>query len=146
MIQRTCGIYLISADNKLLIGHPTNAPMTIWGIPKGLQNPGESNKTTAGREFFEETGLNIDPSKMIELSPVLYKTGLKKLYPFIFKSQTHSMNIIPKCFSMVYPKDKRIPFPEIDIFKWVTIDEAFLLIHETQKQHLQFIKRNFIES
>jgi len=140
-MKKTCGIYLISDDNLLLIGHPTNAPMNIWGIPKGLQNHNESTKTAAGREFFEETGLNIDPSKMIELPPVLYKTGLKKLYPFVFKSKTHSTKIVAKCHSMVYPKDKRKPFPEIDIFKWVTIEEAFLLIHETQKQHLTFIKR-----
>lgn len=140
MIQRTCGIYLISADNLVLIAHPTNAPMHLWGIPKGLQEPGESNKTTACREFFEETGLNIDPSKMIALPPVPYKNGNKIFCSFVFKSERLHTAIPARCSSMVYKQGQK-PFPEIDIFRWVDFDEAYTLIHESQKEHLHFTKR-----
>ena len=36
-----------------------------WGLPAGAAEPGASFRTTAARELFEETGLQVDPDALV---------------------------------------------------------------------------------
>ena len=39
----------------------------IWGLPKGTPNPGESMEQTALREVREETGLDVEIEKKVDV-------------------------------------------------------------------------------
>jgi 8-oxo-dGTP pyrophosphatase MutT (NUDIX family) len=138
-VRKTCGIFFISANNLLLIAHPTNAPENVWSIPKGLLEPDETHENAAAREFLEETGIEIDMMLLECLEPVIYPHGKKYLHPFVYKSEHEHHVFNPVCESMVIKPDAD-PFPENDDFRWVTLDEARELIHLTQIACLDKIK------
>lgn len=139
----TSGIFIVNKNNEVLICHPTNHAPTFWSIPKGIVENGEMILDAAIRETFEET--NIDFTKangLKELESIEYKKGKKRLYPFlawepaIYGIDWNSFDI--KCNSFV-PVEKG-GFPEMDDYKWVTIDEAIGLVHEAQVPVLNQIK------
>ncbi len=130
----TCGIFLISLDNLILIGHPTNG--TKWSIPKGELDEGETTLECAIREFKEEANIFLSRHQINDLSNVKYSHGKKTLVPFYFKSLIVASEFSPKCYSMVELPGQE-PFPEIDEFKWVTLEEAKELLHETQVEALK---------
>ncbi len=138
-VRKTCGIFFISANNLLLIAHPTNAPENVWSIPKGLLEPDETHENAAVREFFEETGIEIDIILLEALEPVIYPHGKKHLHSFVYKSDMEHTAFNPVCESMVIKPDVE-PFPENDDFRWVTLEEARELIHLTQVACLEKIK------
>jgi hypothetical protein len=76
------------------------------------------------------------------LSSVNYKHKKKMLYPFLVlenkKSKFDWDSVELKCNSNV-PKD-RGGFPEMDGYKWVSLDEAEDLLHDTQVKCLPKIK------
>ncbi len=51
-----------------------------WGLPGGCQDLGEDLRTTATRELFEETGIEIDGSEL-ELIDTLGGEARKRVYP-----------------------------------------------------------------
>ena len=56
----TNGAYIVDSLNKVLITHPTNHPMDLWSIPKGLFDDGETDsKQAAIRETLEETKIDL---------------------------------------------------------------------------------------
>lgn len=140
-MKLTCGIFLINNKNKILIGHPTNHAKDLWSIPKGQPKKGESNILTAFRDFEEETSIdlwNMDkitekigsfvyPNKKKTL--VAYQVSIKKTIPI---KKIH-------CTSMVHPKVYGEEVPEMDMFKWVTKDEAMILLHPVQREALNLI-------
>lgn len=137
----TCGIFLISSDNLILIGHPTNSTGK-WSIPKGELDEGESKLKCAVREFQEETGILISKHSLISLDEVNYLSGKKKLVPFYFKAYCKSTDFRAVCHSMVTSVPNKDPFPEIDEFRWVTFDIAKEMLHETQVKCLDLIYSN----
>jgi len=139
----TSGIFILNKNNEVLICHPTNHVPTFWSIPKGVVEKGEMLLIGAIRETFEET--NIDFSKAIglqQLNPIEYKNKKKVLYPFLAWEPAirgidwNSFDI--KCNSFV-PIEKG-GFPEMDDYKWVSIDEAITLVHDAQVPALNQIK------
>lgn len=144
------GIFIVKKDGKLLICHPTNHAPDFWSIPKGKVEEGESMIDGALRETFEET--NIDLAVAIdfsihELEPVNYGHKKKILHPFLFLETMDSFinweEQLIKCNSNV--PEERGGFPEMDDYKWVTIDEARNLIHETQVACLDKVETIFNE-
>lgn len=140
------GIFLIRKDKKLLICHPTKHKPDFWSIPKGKVEEGETMHEAAIRETYEETNLYLDkwPNMEIhELFPVDYKHKKKVLYPFVYiETDDSSANwdlLEIKCNSNV--SEERGGFPEMDEYKWVTIEEARPLLHETQSYCLDEIKQ-----
>ena len=137
----TCGIYLLDNKGRILIGHPTNAKWTIWSIPKGRIDQGETDLfSVAKRELYEETNINLDQfvDKIIDITEydlIKYKQTDKYLKGFLVKMNccfdTHDI----KCDSMVIYNGKPA-FPELDAFKWVTTEEARILLHESQVSNL----------
>ena len=138
------GIFLVNKDNQLLICHPTNHNPNFWSIPKGKVEKGETLIDAAIRETHEET--NIDLSKAIglkELEGVNYKSKKKILHPFLAWEPAmtgvdwYSFEL--KCNSNV--SESRGGFPEMDDYKFVSLDEAINLLHETQVACIDVIKK-----
>lgn len=131
------GIFIIRKDKKLLICHPTNHKTDFWSIPKGKVDEGEKIFDAALRETYEETNLELRSNSNFSihlLAPVNYGHKKKILHPFVYLESVNSnfdwVKEEIKCNSNV-PLE-RGGFPEMDDYKWVTIDEARTLLHETQ--------------
>jgi 8-oxo-dGTP pyrophosphatase MutT (NUDIX family) len=138
------GVFLVRKNGTILICHPTNHKPDFWSIPKGKLDDNETPLAAAIRETFEESNISLlfNEKNIIALEPVNYGHKKKMLYPFVF---FESMSVVLnwdnfdiKCNSNV-PLD-RGGFPEMDDYKWVTIDEARPLLHETQAACLDKIK------
>lgn len=138
------GVFLVRKNGTILICHPTNHKPDFWSIPKGKLDDNETPLAAAIRETFEESNISLlfNEKNIIALEPVNYGHKKKMLYPFVF---FESMSVVLnwdnfdiKCNSNV-PLD-RGGFPEMDDFKWVPIEDARPLLHETQVACLDKIK------
>lgn len=136
----TCGIYLFDGNDKLLIQHPTNFRATIWGIPKGRIDQGETDYfEVAKRELLEETGIILNDLTIInkeEFDEIKYNQSNKYLKSFFVKVKEDLSNFNLHCDSMVY-RDGKPAFPEVDDWKWVTIDEAIKIFSNDTMSNFQ---------
>jgi predicted NUDIX family NTP pyrophosphohydrolase len=126
----SCGI-LLHCDGKYLLGHCTNASdHNGWTIFKGLKDADETNEAAAYREFKEETGIDLK-ALGLKLKPFAsYQLKTKKVVVFLCEDENAiTLNIKPKCHSMVEPGG----FPEIDDFLWMTKEEAYNKVFQSQK-------------
>lgn len=138
-MTKTCGI-LITDGVNLLICHPTNE--SIWDIPKGRQDSGENDITTAIRETFEETGLKIKKSKLVSLGVWPYKPG-KQLSLFL-----HSVKDMPDISMLVcnsYVKDGYYQFPEMDAYDILPIEDAVKKLNPCMQKIIENIFINHID-
>ena len=141
------GLFLINKSNKLLICHPTKHKPNVWSIPKGKVEALESFVDACVRETYEETNIELSDykRKMIMLDSVNYSHRKKTLIPFVlFENDCEGLDlslITLQCNSNV--PEERGGFPEMDDYKWVTIEEARDLIHETQVACLDKVKQLF---
>jgi 8-oxo-dGTP pyrophosphatase MutT (NUDIX family) len=131
------GLFIVRKDGELLVAHPTNHKPNFWSIPKGKVEENETFLEGALRETFEETNLDLSDNDNFTIYPmqsVNYNHKKKILYPFLFLEKTNSKfkwdDVELKCNSNV--PDDRGGFPEMDGFKWVSLDEARELLHNTQ--------------
>ncbi len=124
--EKCCGA-IVSHDGKVLLVKHKNGGHIAF--PKGHMEYGESEKETAIREVFEETGLNI---KIIdgfryEMVYRIYNNALKKVVFF----QGEKISGVEKAQE-----------EEISELMWVPYEEAYkLLTHEDSKKMLN----SFIE-
>jgi 8-oxo-dGTP pyrophosphatase MutT (NUDIX family) len=146
-MKTTCGIFLLNKKNEILVEHPTNHDPNFWSIPKGNADPGEKYLDAALREFKEETDLDLKKlencSYIKEYDLIKYKSGKKQLKAYLYKFDGYLYGYPFKCESMVTYLNGKVlknPFPECDDFKWVTIDKAMEIVHETQVEILRKIK------
>lgn len=134
----TCGVFLIDKYDRLLVVHPTGAPLEKWGIPKGINDIGETDWFTAKRELKEETGIDLNglPIKFYNyMGFEEYKYKKKTLKGFYVKID---MNLPARhllCTSM-FTSSKGIRLPEIDNIQWVYIDIAKQVIQDEQRELL----------
>ena len=139
------GVFLINKSNKLLICHPTKHPLNVWSIPKGKVEALETFVDACVRETYEETNIEISyyKDKLIKLDSVTYTHKRKELIPFVlFENDCESLDlslITIQCNSNV-PED-RGGFPEMDAYKWVDLDYARTVLHETQVACLDAIQK-----
>lgn len=147
-ITIAAGIFLLRENARILICHPTNHAPDFWSIPKGKLNNGETPLQAAIRETFEETNIDLKDYKAVKaLTPVNYSHKKKMIHPFVVWEHANkhidwdSFDI--KCNSNV--PEARGGFPEMDDYKWVTIEEARPLLHQTQVICLDEIQ-SFINS
>lgn len=145
-MTETAGIFFFNNDYKLLIGHPTGSGSETWSIPKGKLEKYETSFEAAIRETFEETNVQLSLlSSHYELPFIKYKNAKKKLKAFvIFENENNlinSNNFDLKCNSLVEKDSKwNAGLPEMDNLKFVTIEEAKQLLHETQIVCLDIIQ------
>ena len=95
-----------------------------WSIPKGEMTEDEDPLKAAKREFFEETGFQID-GNFIALTPVK-QAGGKWVYAWAVEGDCDAESIKSNTFSMEWPprSGKRKEFPEVDRAAWFTLDQA----------------------
>ena len=139
------GLFIVRKDKKVLVCHPTNHPPNFYSIPKGKVEDDEIFLEAAIRETYEETNLDLSNTTDFTIYPlkaVNYKHKKKILYPFLYlenkKSSFDWVGVELKCNSNV-PED-RGGFPEMDGYKWVTLDEASKVLHDTQVACIEKIK------
>lgn len=133
------GIFIVKKNGDLLVCHPTNHAANFWSIPKGKVEEGETMIEAAIRETYEETNINFNEISELHynvtaLDSVNYGHKKKMIYPFVYLEVLNSKlpwdTIEIKCNSNV--PEERGGFPEMDDYKWVTIDEARMILHYTQ--------------
>lgn len=85
-----------------------------WSLPKGKQDPGETDTQTALREVAEETGVN---SRIVgHLAEIEYSlaSGQPKLVHFFAMKPVSSVPFVPNS--------------EVDEIRWVTVEKAAKLL------------------
>ena len=142
MIVIAAGFFLVNKDNKFLVGHPTRHSSNFWSIPKGKVDDGEELLDAAIRETYEEANVNIiGEIRIHKLPEKRYQKTRKILHPFVLLEKENNIDFSKfelKCNSTVPAEDGG--FPEMDVFKWIGLDEAVDLIHESQARCLDEIK------
>jgi ADP-ribose pyrophosphatase YjhB (NUDIX family) len=138
------GVFIVRKDGSLLVCHPTNHKPDFWSIPKGKVEEGEEFVDAAIRETYEECNVDLSGCKgIVALEAVNYTHNKKILHPFLILERNASNlnwdSFELKCNSFV--SEDRGGFPEMDDFKFVTINEAKLLLHESQVKCLDKIKK-----
>jgi predicted NUDIX family NTP pyrophosphohydrolase len=106
-------------------GGPLHAKRDVWGIPKGLVEPGEDLLATAYREFTEELGLPVPPGDPVPLGEVVQRDG-KVVTAWALEGDLDVSALDPGLFEMVWPpRSGRVQrFPEIDRAAWFGVEAA----------------------
>lgn len=136
----TCGIYLYNVNNqKLLVCHATHSSWKNWSIPKGLKNDNENTFSAAARELKEETGIDIFLLSVLQthtLPPVKYRKQNKILESFLVITDTNFDGYSYKCHTL-----NNDQFPEVDNWKWISLDKIISYLHKTQQENMESIKK-----
>lgn len=148
-IIKTSGIFFINNRNELLVAHPTNHPEDFWSIPKGKKDDGEDSLSCAIRETWEEVNVDFRDIEFnyYRLETRVFKNKRKKLKPFVVFECENNIDFSMfdlKCNSNVHPD--RGGFPEMDSFKWITLDEAKMVLHHSQVECLDAINELIIKN
>ena len=77
-IQTGAAIIIRNENNQILLQERTDR--NLWGLPGGCQELGEDLRNTAVREAYEETGIKLDPRKIV-LIDTLSGSSRKNSYP-----------------------------------------------------------------
>ena len=103
-----------------------------WSIPKGAPIEDEDLLQTARREFFEETGLQVD-GNFVDLGSHK-QAGGKTVVAFALEHDFDVDRLESNTFSIEWPphSGKRAEFPEVDRAAWFTIEEALAKVTKGQ--------------
>jgi predicted NUDIX family NTP pyrophosphohydrolase len=117
-----------SPDLQVLLVHPggpLHARKDVWGIPKGLVEPGEELREAAYREFAEELGRPVPPGRPVPLGDVRQKGG-KLVTAWAIEGVLDPTTLVPGLFEMVWPPQSGQVqrFPEIDRAEWFAVPLA----------------------
>lgn len=126
MAKISAGILLYRFRGKILevlLVHPGgpfwgNKENGVWSIPKGETDSGEDLLAAAKREFYEETGKEVD-GDFYKLKPVKLTSG-KTVHAFALQGDLDSSSVHSNNFSLEWPPSsgKIQLFPEIDRAEW----------------------------
>lgn len=97
----------------------------VWGIPKGIPDPGEDLLSAAIREFEEETGITPN-GPYYPVGKVRQKRG-KIVHAWSFAGEWDpASGIQSNTFRMEWPprSGKSVEFPEQDRAQWMDFDTA----------------------
>jgi len=133
MKKRSAGILLYKFVNnnlQVLLVHPggpywKNKDENSWSIPKGEFQEDERAFDAALREFKEETGMELNSNKFIELSPVIQNSG-KIVYAWAVEGDIDAQSIWSNLYEIEWPpkSGKMQKFPEVDKAEWFPIPIA----------------------
>jgi 8-oxo-dGTP pyrophosphatase MutT (NUDIX family) len=136
------GMFLVNKDNKILVGHPTHHKPEFWSIPKGKVDEGETLLEAAIRETYEESNVSLEfnEQQFTQLHKRIYNHKKKEITSFV-RVEMEDENWGEwevKCNSNV--PEERGGFPEMDDYKWVSVEEARNILHNTQVASLDEVK------
>lgn len=142
-IVKAAGLFLVRKDNKVLIGHPTGHRDSFWSIPKGKIEEGETILDAALRETQEESNVDLIGKKITlhQLDRSTYRHKKKCLYSFIIFESENDFKFDDfelKCNAETEINGKMQP--ELDAFKWATLEEAEEMLHYIQAEQISKIK------
>jgi predicted NUDIX family NTP pyrophosphohydrolase len=124
-------------DLQVLLGHPggpfwLNKDQGAWTIPKGLIALGESARSTAQREFAEETG-HHPTGEAVSLGSAKQPGG-KVVHVWAIEGDWDPANLQSNTFEMEWPprSGRRQTFLELDRAAWFGLAEARIKILKGQ--------------
>ncbi len=147
--MRSAGILLYRRREGLLevlLVHPggpfwRNRDAGAWQIPKGEIEPGEDAAAAAVREFEEELGLAV-PGRPFPLATIRQKGG-KWVEAFALEGELAEDRIVSTRFELEWPpRSGRLQsFPEVDLAKWFSVEEARAMILPSQAPLLDAVEK-----
>lgn len=144
--KRAAGVFLVNKMGRILIGYPSGG-YSHWSIPKGGIEEGEDSFTAALRECYEETNIDLRDMNITyhELPVQMYSHKKKSLKPYVVFELENSIDFNTfdiKCNSFV-PDDAKVNagLPEMEKFLYVSFNECSEMVHTTQKQCLEIIRK-----
>ena len=120
----------VDGEIMFFLGHPggpMNAKRNYWALLKGTMEKGEDSLTTAIREFQEESGLSLDSN----VAEDLWQVGtIKQRNDKIVTAYAMEVDDIDceKCHSNLVDGEN---FPEMDRYRWLTIEEVRGVVSKT---------------
>lgn len=141
-MKTSCGVIILNEYNELFMGHSTGNK--FYDIPKGLLDEGENELECALRECMEETSIDLK-GKQLGVIGLLPYNKEKNLYLYVVSMKKIEINIeslvCNSFFEDFYSKKMK---PEVDEFKWISLDELTqhcaksmgLLLNKLKNQNL----------
>ena|ERR1700687_1116645 len=121
------------AGPEVLLVHARRATFRrpLFGIPKGLVEPGEDLETTALRETFEETGLRVNIHA--SLGSVRQKSGkiVHAFWATVAPDSAEGIDAQGRC---------RTPDNENDVCRFYPLDRARSLMIAAQREFLDRVR------
>lgn len=115
---------ILTDGRKLLVCHVTGRD--FYDIPKGLVAPGEEPVQACVRETEEETGLRLNPARLLDLGNFTY-TREKDLHLFLLQQRELPATANMKCTSYFLDKWGR-SIPEVDGYRYITYRQKHLYL------------------
>ncbi|MFP6559663.1 NUDIX hydrolase [Paraburkholderia sp. B3] len=113
----SCGTVLLDPQGRVLLAHATGT--NHWDIPKGQGEPGETESTSALREMVEETGIEIDASRLTDLGRFVYRRD-KDLHLFAARALPQELDLSRcHCTSLFPRREDGVMIPEMDAWSWI---------------------------
>lgn len=139
-MKRSAGVLLYrrtGAELEVLLAHP-GGPYWLrkdrgaWQIPKGEIGPSEEPEATARREAGEELGVTLTGP----LQPLgdIRQAGGKHVTAYAIEQDLDTEGIVSNEFEMEWPpkSGRRARFPEISAAKWLTLEQARVVMLPSQ--------------
>jgi len=146
--KKSAGLLLYRKQNSALevfLVHPggpfwAKKDDGAWSIPKGEIAEDEDPLKAAKREFFEETGFEVD-GNFSALAPVK-QAGGKWVYAWAIEGDCDAGSIRSNTFSVEWPprSGKKKEFPEVDRAGWFRLDVAKKKILKSQLSLLEALR------
>jgi predicted NUDIX family NTP pyrophosphohydrolase len=131
--KRSAGILLYrrrGSDIEVFLVHPGGPSWMkkddgALSIPKGEPDVDEALLAAAKREFYEETGSQVNDGPVLPLSPVK-QAGGKVIAAWAIEGDLDPSSVQSQTFSMEWPpkSGQRREFPEVDRALWCTLTVA----------------------
>lgn len=140
-IKKSAGL-AIYYKNKILLVHPTKSNLrnSMWGIPKGGIEEGETEMDAAVRETYEETTIDVPKHKLGKKKVIYYRKKSGKIYKTITYFECHIKSLSEIGLSSTLIPRRYLRLDEIDRIKFMNKKEAESKIFWKQKQVLSKLK------
>ncbi|WP_175764436.1 NUDIX hydrolase [Burkholderia latens] len=112
----SCGVVMLDGAGRVFLAHATDT--THWDIPKGQGEPGETPAEAALRELREETGIELDAARLLDLGRFAYRHD-KDLHLFAVQVADDEIDLAHCTCTSLFPsrRDGSL-IPEMDAYRW----------------------------
>lgn len=115
----SCGVLLVNDRDELFVCHTTGTDR--WDLPKGGADAGEAPRDAAVREAWEEAGLRVPGSALLDLGEFAYLSA-KRLHLFALHVAPDAIDLARcRCRSFFPHHRTGRPTPETDGWAWKPI-------------------------